>query len=375
MPRYCAAMFCKNRGGLSSKDNRKISFYPFPLQDKERLQKWTVNMKRGAWLPSKHQYLCSDHFTPDSFDVRWGIRYLKHSAVPTVFAFSNDRHGSQAIQEEWSRPHTRKKKAVPKEKAADNNDINTFVKPSPSTQKKSLLLKKQDKTEKAASPQIECVEKENSETAPPVESEGQNCQKENIKLNDQEGAHSFEILNTNASAVDTTNSAQDAKEELKEKFISVKSEPPSENESTEKQIDSTSPSTWESVGNRAPCHSVEPTNQTLNTDIITGPVGHNEEICYLVEPPETQQCTDTDQIFFSEHSYCRQDTDKEHLWKKIASLHEKITELEKNEEKTVAKLNSLTNLITHLKQENIVSEEKLKVLENYFTTLEFSMVQ
>ncbi|NXX17449.1 THAP5 protein, partial [Podargus strigoides] len=62
----------------------------FPLHDKERLEKWLRNMKRDAWTPSKHQLLCSDHFTPDSLDVRWGIRYLKHTAVPTIFSSPDD---------------------------------------------------------------------------------------------------------------------------------------------------------------------------------------------------------------------------------------------------------------------------------------------
>uniref|UniRef100_A0ACB8FQX8 Uncharacterized protein n=1 Tax=Sphaerodactylus townsendi TaxID=933632 RepID=A0ACB8FQX8_9SAUR len=75
-----------NRAGQSARDQRKLSFYPFPLNDKERLEKWLRNMKRDTWIPSKHQVLCSDHFTPDSLDVRWGIRYLKTTAVPTIFS-------------------------------------------------------------------------------------------------------------------------------------------------------------------------------------------------------------------------------------------------------------------------------------------------
>lgn len=57
----------------------------FPLLDKPRLQKWVDNMRREEWTPSRHQYLCSEHFTEDCFDIRWGIRYLKNTAIPTVF--------------------------------------------------------------------------------------------------------------------------------------------------------------------------------------------------------------------------------------------------------------------------------------------------
>lgn len=47
-------------------------------------------MKRDSWVPSKYQFLCSDHFTPDSLDVRWGIRYLKQTAIPTIFSLPED---------------------------------------------------------------------------------------------------------------------------------------------------------------------------------------------------------------------------------------------------------------------------------------------
>ncbi|XP_062915703.1 THAP domain-containing protein 5-like isoform X2 [Mobula hypostoma] len=59
----------------------------FPLQNKERLSKWMKNMKREGWFPTKHQCICSDHFTADSFEWRWGIRYLKTHAIPTLFSF------------------------------------------------------------------------------------------------------------------------------------------------------------------------------------------------------------------------------------------------------------------------------------------------
>ncbi|XP_051886418.1 THAP domain-containing protein 5-like [Pristis pectinata] len=87
MPRYCAVDSCSNRSGQLSADRQKLGFYPFPLQNKERLNKWIKNMKKENWFPTKHQCICSDHFTADSFEWRWGIRYLKTHAVPTVFSF------------------------------------------------------------------------------------------------------------------------------------------------------------------------------------------------------------------------------------------------------------------------------------------------
>ena len=79
----------------------KYSSFPFfnfrfPLHDKERLEKWLKNMKRDSWVPSKYQFLCSDHFTPDSLDIRWGIRYLKHTAIPTIFSLPEDNQVLEA---------------------------------------------------------------------------------------------------------------------------------------------------------------------------------------------------------------------------------------------------------------------------------------
>ncbi|XP_004464943.2 THAP domain-containing protein 8 isoform X2 [Dasypus novemcinctus] len=43
-------------------------------------------MGREHWVPSCHQHLCSEHFTPASFQWRWGVRYLRPDAVPSIFS-------------------------------------------------------------------------------------------------------------------------------------------------------------------------------------------------------------------------------------------------------------------------------------------------
>uniref|UniRef100_A0A3Q3GMT3 THAP-type domain-containing protein n=1 Tax=Kryptolebias marmoratus TaxID=37003 RepID=A0A3Q3GMT3_KRYMA len=63
----------------------------FPLQDPVRLQRWLRNMGREDWTPSRHQYVCHQHFSPSCFRVRWGIRYLEGDAVPTLFQQSEVR--------------------------------------------------------------------------------------------------------------------------------------------------------------------------------------------------------------------------------------------------------------------------------------------
>lgn len=81
------------------------------------------------------------------------------------------------------------------------------------------------------------------------------------------------------------------------------------------------------------------------------------------------------ELLQTEHSYCKQDIDRDHLWQKISKLHSKITLLEMQEMKTLRRLRSLEALIGQLKQENLLSEEKLKIVENCFTTLEVTMIQ
>ncbi|XP_044059593.1 THAP domain-containing protein 5-like isoform X2 [Siniperca chuatsi] len=48
-------------------------------------------MGRENWTPSRHQYICHEHFAPLCFKVRWGIRYLESDAVPTVFQEAEKR--------------------------------------------------------------------------------------------------------------------------------------------------------------------------------------------------------------------------------------------------------------------------------------------
>ncbi|KAM4566174.1 THAP domain-containing protein 5-like [Odontesthes bonariensis] len=88
MPKYCSVPNCKNDSGNGG--DRK-SFYKFPLQEPVRLQEWLRNVGRENWTPSRHQYICHEHFAPSCFKVRWGIRYLENDAVPTVFQDAEKR--------------------------------------------------------------------------------------------------------------------------------------------------------------------------------------------------------------------------------------------------------------------------------------------
>ncbi|MBN3319132.1 PPP5 phosphatase, partial [Atractosteus spatula] len=95
MPKYCTAPNCGNSAGHPNPD-KKISFYKFPLHDPPRLRQWLANMRREEWTPSRYQHLCSEHFTPSCFHLRWGIRYLASDAVPTIFQHGDSPGVSQS---------------------------------------------------------------------------------------------------------------------------------------------------------------------------------------------------------------------------------------------------------------------------------------
>ncbi|CAI5780635.1 domain-containing 8 [Podarcis lilfordi] len=88
MTKYCRAPNCCNSAREPRTDNRRLSFYKFPLHNPERLQQWLSQMNQENWVPTKHQHLCSEHFAPSCFEYRWGARFLKPDAVPTIFQTS-----------------------------------------------------------------------------------------------------------------------------------------------------------------------------------------------------------------------------------------------------------------------------------------------
>ncbi|XP_040298355.1 THAP domain-containing protein 5-like [Bufo bufo] len=82
MPKSCVVPECRRaESGLES-------YYKFPLHDKVRLKQWLTNMNLENFFPTKNLYLCSKHFKPSCFQIRWGVRYLRHDAVPTIFSTS-----------------------------------------------------------------------------------------------------------------------------------------------------------------------------------------------------------------------------------------------------------------------------------------------
>ena len=92
---HCAAYGCSN----STAKDPDLYFMRFP-DDRELCRQWLHNTGRGgAWKPTKHSRLCSEHFEESCFErdlyaelmesdarcLRRRAKRLKADAVPTLF--------------------------------------------------------------------------------------------------------------------------------------------------------------------------------------------------------------------------------------------------------------------------------------------------
>ncbi|NWU91290.1 THAP5 protein, partial [Upupa epops] len=404
MPRYCAATCCKNRGGQSAANRHKLSFYPFPLHDKERLEKWLRNMKRDAWTPSKHQLLCSDHFTPDSLDVRWGIRYLKHTAVPTIFASPGDekKDSSQNTLRERKRGHLEEgNRNVESEK--------TSVSLQPCTPKKSPLIA-ENVDEKAVISSAALSKPLHIEKV--LLQNGDEFQAGSIILDNSSKQYTHQPNPVLVAAAVQNMEVTSLRTSVEDPVgcttaVLQYTDPDYLNSSLKNDLGAITDYTIENTNSHVVGCSVDIQPASENavllstvTQTIEQLSGSEESVIAIIVPaespeeheivnsiflPVTQdfldiQETEADnsvclEVLQTEHSYCKQDIDRDQLWQKISKLHSKITVLEMQEAKTLGRLRSLEALIGQLKQENLLSEEKLKIVENCFTTLEVTMVQ
>lgn len=333
MPRYCAVRVCRNRGGTASRqDNKRISFYPFPLQDKSRLQKWVSNMKREQWTPSRHQYLCSEHFTADCFDIRWGIRYLKNTAIPTIFPSSEDDVEKQT---------TNLKRSLKAKTSISLGDPELATFDSPASKKRPLILSKTGR--KSQSAVINNISGERTEMGfePAVLDS-------HLKRSEIQTAACEKPLDGKTAA--QSPSGELCSEEQAESAVTVLCCEPGSFSDAGTNIDGDA---FQAVLGQA--FSFVP--MELVKDKTTG--------CFLAESGPT----DEEKVSVFEHSYCRPDTDKDELWRKILSLHAKILELDRREESTVAKIRALENEIALLKRDGAVFKEKQKVLEECISSV------
>ncbi|XP_066454669.1 peroxynitrite isomerase THAP4 isoform X2 [Eleutherodactylus coqui] len=93
----CAAPNCTNRQGKGKR--RAISFHRFPLKDSARLFLWTAAIQRSDWTPGPYSFLCSEHFSDDSFVPRMPDQHplLRPDAVPSLFKDGMEIKRSRAL--------------------------------------------------------------------------------------------------------------------------------------------------------------------------------------------------------------------------------------------------------------------------------------
>ncbi|XP_040575438.1 THAP domain-containing protein 1-like [Lepeophtheirus salmonis] len=77
----CVAFGCKNKYAAGN----SISYHRFPTQDPERCRQWVRKLKRDDFTPKKFLRICSEHFTPESFNRTLDVVRLRENAVPTLF--------------------------------------------------------------------------------------------------------------------------------------------------------------------------------------------------------------------------------------------------------------------------------------------------
>ncbi|XP_027621210.1 THAP domain-containing protein 5 isoform X2 [Tupaia chinensis] len=353
-------------------------------------------MKRDSWIPSKYQFLCSDHFTPDSLDIRWGIRYLKQTAIPTIFSLPEDNQEKDPYKKKSQKKKMEDEKEVclkakSKESfASDEAKRNTLSADVLLPEHGELL----DSSTLVKSPVYKTGIIQNM-LALNVIKQGtekpQSTLEASVNQDTSRGNFhtSFENLNSTMISLTTSNSEGIEQsletQEVLEITTSHLANPNFTNNSMEIKSAQENPFLFNTIN-----QTVEELNTSKESVIaIFVPTESSKPVVnsFIPTQKETMEMEDTDieeslykdvdygtEVLQIEHSYCRQDVNKEHLWQKVSKLHSKITLLELQEQQTLGRLKSLEALIRQLKQENWLSEENVKIIENHFTTYEVTMI-
>ncbi|XP_072125891.1 uncharacterized protein [Mobula birostris] len=455
MPKNCAVIECSRNAGQLAADNRRISFYKFPSNDKERLAQWLSNMRREKWVPSQYQYICSEHFTPESFEWRWGTRYLKADAVPTIFSFpeqptkrkaiarsNGNKRQKQKLEAQSKEELLQPEEAVPDRSPAltESHALTILTMPTESTRltgaTTSNSLTEFDKvdpcddsisqkmTTNTTSLPNTAVNSFGSLQIAKVEPSQTLLEEQSVLPFENVAAiETVQLASTLASidAVGTTTMLPSVEtlqftpmqpcDEPKSTFTSIEivlpaqdqqdvetlssfQEPPTpvlsaiatpafENvdalavESTSQSLSPTNlPSQTPHLLTAAtePLKSVSAfeTVLTLPSSLImpimsTLPVDPNhsaiapETIIAAVETVVTTQ-RDTQEVQ-DEHSYYKNDLTVEQLEEIVARLQKKVKVIQQRERRNSARLKAMENLVDQLRKENIISEEKLKIME------------
>ncbi|XP_019717124.1 THAP domain-containing protein 5-like isoform X1 [Hippocampus comes] len=332
MPKYCSVPNCKNDSASGS--DRK-SFYKFPLQDPERLQLWLRNIGRDNWIPSRHQYICHEHFVSSCFKVRWGIRYLESDAVPTVF---------RRVEKRKVMAEKEKKAKVLRREAVLVEDPSLWAAVGGSKAAADLPYL----------PTLPAI--------PPL-------------LQPVDGHHDGELLLLPG----------DCQEELVGTFLTPAhrlglQEMPAE-ESCQTQVIAY----LESIPNDLPGHLVVSSDTVLSSALSPEPIASTLPIVSKHAPPPQpsmplllevdggyDQQDDDDYDVESqdhqleEHCYHKHRLSKEQLEALVAELQKKVKVLQQRHRRHLDKLLGLENAVSQLVQKNLMTEERLQLLERAY---------
>lgn len=131
----------------------------FPLKDSKRLIQWLKAVQRDNWTPTKYSFLCSEHFTKDSFSKRLEDqhRLLKPTAVPSIFHLTEKKRGSGGHGRS-RRKDTRKASGGLRGRASEADGKGAAG--SPSSSSESLMAKPESRKLKRAALQSEAASQE-----------------------------------------------------------------------------------------------------------------------------------------------------------------------------------------------------------------------
>ncbi|KAG7240719.1 hypothetical protein INR49_026608 [Caranx melampygus] len=307
MPRYCAVKACRNRGGSASRqDNKRISFYPFPLHDKPRLQKWVDNMKRGSG-PQVGISACAD----------------------------GEKKGTTIKKSPKAKPWTL---GIDTEPTRSDSPLN----------KRPLILSKTCKRLQSNTTNTSAVEHTDVVVELPVLSDTSfSCYTNQSEIQTPAREVPGDSGMPKASCLALSPCSEPHSEELADSTVTVlccESLGPFSNGEANVDVAALQAALGQAF-------SFVPVEIIKDQPLGEGGPGEGEHISVY------------------EHSYCRPDTDKDQLWSKILSLHTKILELDRREESAVAKIHALETEIALLKRDGAVFKEKQKVLEDYISSM------
>lgn len=350
------------------------------------------NVNRYSWFPSKFQFLCSDHFTPDSLDIRWSIRYLKQTAIPTIFSLPEDCQGKDPSKKKSQNKKMGDEreeylKAMSEESSTSDeikkNTVNIGVLPEHTELLDSSAMVK------PPSPKIESIQ--NNILTLNLVKQDTGKTDSNLETSVHQdlgvgGFHtSFENLNSTTITLTTSNSENIQQsletQEVLEITTSHLANPNFTNNSIEIKSTQENPFLFSTV------EELNTNNESVIAIFVPTENSKPAINYFIPTQKETMEMEDIDiedslyenvdhdaEVLQTEHSYCRQDINKKRLWQKVSKLHSKITLLELQEQQTLGRLKSLEALISQLKQENWLAEENVKIIENHFTTYEVTMI-